>query len=517
MKKILYISIFLLVPCLLSAAGKSEAIFNVLSKTYTLNEDGSQSLRVRKEIKVLSHVAFRSMYGETFVTYNPLSQDVKINESYTRQSDGTIIKTPENAFVEVLPSAAAGAPAYNHLKELVIIHTGLEIGATIYLDYTLNTKAGYYDALDIYATVQELSPITKYTLQINVPADKPLHYELINGNVKPTVKTANGMKQVTWSMSNLPCVTRRDVTPAAGKLQVIVANTYSDKQAAIQTLFKHSPLDADKTVKEKAEALTKGLTGEAKEEAIDNYVKGLGNCALNLDMTGFRLRTPAEIIQSAYGSNDEKLILKAALRKACQLPVNLAVRTIQTTDENASGLSNSILVDTKDPVQVNLTSFYAFNDPEGNKLELKADASPLEISETLRLSEVKATEEHDSFAFYSIAQPTKGIKAALSRLLPMGTKPLNNILLPYLPNETYTTKIIVKDGQEIVATPANKKVSNKYGIVSIETTKNTEGVTVVRHLALTQQVVKAEEYALFYELVKVWNDPTSTTVITRTK
>ena len=130
---------------------------------------------------------------------------------------------------------------------------------------------------------------------------------------------------------------------------------------------------------------------------------------------------------------------------------------------------------------------------------------------------MKATEEHDSFAFYSIAQPTKGIKAALSRLLPMGTKPLSNILLPYLPNETYTTKIIVKDGQEIVATPANKKVSNKYGIVSIETTKNTEGVTVVRHLALTQQVVKAEEYALFYELVKVWNDPTSTTVITRTK
>lgn len=517
MKRLLYISIFLLVPCLLSAAGKSEAIFNVLSKTYTLHNDGSQSLRVRKEIKVLSHVAFRSMYGETFVVYNPMSQDIKINESYTRQADGTIIKTSENAFVEVLPSAAAGAPAYNHLKELVIVHTGLEIGATIYLDYTLNTKAGYYDALDIYAPVQELSPITKYTLQINVPADKPLHYELINGNAKPNVKTADGMKQVTWNMSNIPCVTRRDVTPAAGKLQVIVANTYPDKQTAIRTLFKHVSLDADKTVKAKAEELTKGLTGKTAETAIDNYVNGLGLCALGLDHTGFQLRTPAEVIQSAYGSSDEKLILRAALRKACQLPMNLAVRTAKTADENASGLSNAILVNTKDPVQTNLYSFYDFKDPEGNTIGLKAEVSSLEISETLRLSEAKATEEHDNFAFYSIAHPTKGIKTELSRLLPMGTKPLNNILLPYLPDETYTTTIIAKDGQQIVATPGNKKVSNKYGTVSIETTQNAEGVTVVRKLALSQQVVKAEEYALFYELIKVWNDSANTTVVVRTK
>ena len=83
-----------------------------------------------------------SLYGETFIVYDPAYQQLKINESYTRQVDGTIVTTPANAFVEVLPSAAANAPAYNGLKEMVVVHTGLELGATIYLDYTVTTDAG---------------------------------------------------------------------------------------------------------------------------------------------------------------------------------------------------------------------------------------------------------------------------------------------------------------------------------------------------------------------------------------
>ena len=85
---------------------------------------------------------------------------LKIHESYTRQKDGNIVKTPENAFVEVLPSAAADAPAYNGLKEMVVVHTGLELGATIYLDYSVITRPGYLPELDVCEQIEELSPIS---------------------------------------------------------------------------------------------------------------------------------------------------------------------------------------------------------------------------------------------------------------------------------------------------------------------------------------------------------------------
>ena len=76
-------------------------------------------------------LSMNSTYGESFIVYNPDFQTLKIHSSYTRQKDGTIVKTPDNAFVEVLPRFAADAPAYNQLKEMVVVHTGLELGATI--------------------------------------------------------------------------------------------------------------------------------------------------------------------------------------------------------------------------------------------------------------------------------------------------------------------------------------------------------------------------------------------------
>ena len=121
----------------------SEAEFGKLSKAYTLHADGSQEMRVQKELTLFTHAAMNRVYGESFIIYNPEFQTLKIHDSYTRQKDGTIVKTPENAFVEVLPSVAADAPAYNGLKEMVVVHTGLELGATIYLDYSVVTRPGY--------------------------------------------------------------------------------------------------------------------------------------------------------------------------------------------------------------------------------------------------------------------------------------------------------------------------------------------------------------------------------------
>ena len=120
----------------------SEAEYGKVSKAWTLHADGSQEYRSSMELTLFTHTAMNSTYGESFIVYNPDFQTLKIHSSYTRQKDGTIVKTPDNAFVEVLPRFAADAPAYNQLKEMVVVHTGLELGATIYLDYSIITKTG---------------------------------------------------------------------------------------------------------------------------------------------------------------------------------------------------------------------------------------------------------------------------------------------------------------------------------------------------------------------------------------
>lgn len=176
--KNLFFWIFLLFSGSLSAI-PSEAEFRKLAETWTLHQDGSQEYRYYKELTLFTHTAMNSTYGQTFITYNPDFQELKIHSAYVKQKDGTTIQTPDNAFVEVLPAGAADAPAYNRLKEMVIVHTGLELGATIYLDYSVISKAGYLPAIDVCKPLEESSPIKEYSLTFNLPASVIPHYALL--------------------------------------------------------------------------------------------------------------------------------------------------------------------------------------------------------------------------------------------------------------------------------------------------------------------------------------------------
>ena len=48
----------------------SEAEFGKLSKAYTLHADGSQEMRVQKELTLFTHAAMNRVYGERFIIYN---------------------------------------------------------------------------------------------------------------------------------------------------------------------------------------------------------------------------------------------------------------------------------------------------------------------------------------------------------------------------------------------------------------------------------------------------------------
>ena len=90
-----------------------EAEFKKIKESWTLQADGTQVYRQSKVLTLYTHTAMNRTYGESFITYDPRYQTLQIHESYTRQKDGNIVKTPTNALVEVLPSAAANAPGWN--------------------------------------------------------------------------------------------------------------------------------------------------------------------------------------------------------------------------------------------------------------------------------------------------------------------------------------------------------------------------------------------------------------------
>ena len=153
MKKILFIAALLspftfhLSPC---RAQQPDAVYKLLRYEWTLNADGSSDYHYRHEVQILRNralVAYADK-GETFVVYNPDLEEVTVNEVYTRQLDGTRIDMPQNAFIYQLPEECADCGRFNHMRELAMVHTGMELGCVIVVDYTIHRKYNLLYARD---------------------------------------------------------------------------------------------------------------------------------------------------------------------------------------------------------------------------------------------------------------------------------------------------------------------------------------------------------------------------------
>lgn len=532
----LYIGVLaLLLSMALTAQATPEARFGKLSKTYTLHADGSQELRVQKELTLYTHAAMNSLYGETFIVYNPQYQQLEIHDSYTRQKDGTIIRTPDNAFVEVLPSAAANAPAYNGLKEMVVVHTGLELGATIYLDYSIKSQAGYLPELDICCPIKELSPIDEFTFRIEVPEGKTLHYELLNASARPAEVNKDGMKSITWKLKNVeprpysyPSL-RSSLglvqQAASGMMPVLVASTWTNYADALKALTRQFAA-GDRTVVENKLTELKQVAQKDSTDlrtAIAAYMDGLyrsNQCKVSLGEAGYRLRPASEIIRSAYGTQAELVNLDVTLQKAAGLKAEVAVCVLRPSVADNCGLGSIVSVVAKSDAtpkgvalqgteEARLQSYMTVTDLQAQPLELPFRSIQGTQQDVL---EVKADNSQSLPNGWQIVS-LKPISVALPLYAyAANTTIRENILLPQTVTMTSKTQVKLPVGASWIP-KADKELTNKCGKVSFTYCSDADGVTVTRSISITQQLLTPQTYRDFYALMAEWRDTNNHTLL----
>lgn len=536
----IYIGILgMLLLAVLPVKAESEAEFRKLSKTYTLRADGSQELRVQKELTLFTHAAMNGLYGETFIVYDPEFQELTIHESYTRQKDGTVIKTPSNALVEVLPSSAANAPAYNHLKEMVVVHTGLELGATIYLDYSIVSKAGYLPELDVCCPVKELSPVKEFIFRLNVPAGKSVRYELLNASAKPVIAQGNGMKSFIWTL--------KDVAPrpyaypsgrgnlglvqavASGMMPVFVASTWPGYTEAVKYLQKQFAVGNTSVVEGKVAELTQGLEGnpQAIRNAIANYMAGLyqlGHCNVSLQDAGYRLRPASEVITSAHGTQAELVNLDVTLQRAAGLEAEVAVCALRPSVDGNRGLATvmSLVCQSKKmPEKVALTGteeaclqpFMTITDLQGKKLMLESylGAKEARTTDTLEVKSDKLQELADGWGIVPLSDPTpvRSLYAYAAN-----TSISEKILLPRTVDCALETIVRLPEGMKWSG-HADKEISNACGKVVFSYKAVKGGVKVTRSIRIDRQLQTPANYKELYALLSEWRDTNNHTLVVK--
>lgn len=557
-----------------SFAAPAEAEFIKLNETRTLRTDGSQEYRRYQELTLFTHTAMNGTYGESFITYNPEYQEIKIHDSFTRQKDGTIVRTPENAFVEVLPKAAAGAPAYNHLKEMVIVHTGLELGATIVLDYSILSRPGAQPEIDVCSSLRQTSPVKEYTLTFILPSSKTVNFESLNIKAQPRVTNTPDGKQLQWTFRNLPASSKVPEVTLQSGTPGLLFSTYPTAAKSLETLYSQFDTQNSPEVAAKANELTKYCTTETQKllSILDFVADDIDNCALSTEATGYRLRPAGVVLKTAYGTEAEKINLLSALLTAVSLSAEPAAAYEVNASPDHCGLNAisefvviaradtkeyrlnphrksmaavdcSLLLSLKDGHQISV-------DPVANKinyttnLTLSADKAEGEVEAVFSNNHIPyrntfagelidgirtpqtqdngtttsvrgdistATQKTNDYVLLTLPETNKGIsKFPYARY---NTARQENLRLPYVTEENYTYSILIPENMEFRSPATEKKLENQVGTLLISIRSDGKTIEIHRSIQLKKQLITPADYAAFRELIISWADPNGQTLL----
>jgi hypothetical protein len=227
-------------------------------------------------------------------------------------ADGKRVETPGNAFNELLPRFASGAPAYNHLREMAVTHTGLEVGATIHLDYSIQTTGDMLPFFMGMEKVRKNVPVDEMVVMVKVPKGQPLRYKILNIRTAPDIFEEDGMMVYRWAF--------RAITPSSFHQY---ADQYDDP-VVFFTIARDLQWAMFKFVDQ--QALRMELPPELQMRAVEAAKTNRDELKLMLELqkivlnelnhkeippeyTGFRIRTPAETWRSGWATASEKSVI----------------------------------------------------------------------------------------------------------------------------------------------------------------------------------------------------------------
>ncbi|MCF8369466.1 MAG: DUF3857 domain-containing protein [Bacteroidales bacterium] len=305
-------------------AQDTDAVYEKILKEYTLKDDGSIEFHYYKKLKLNTHYSFNRLYGETFIIYNPKFQDLKINLSQTTQESGKVVKAPENSFNEVLPSEARDAAFYNGLREMVVTHVGLEVGAVIELDYTITSKAGFLPGLMEDEIITESSPIVNKEIIVNIPLESELNYKVLNIRTGPNITESKKYKTYSFTFTGIAENTHESHQPSNNlHLPRLYFSTLSFAEA-LNFITKQDAFfyKTDKGIKAAIENLKKDKTnkfGTIRNDVefileIQKMVSEDFNLyGIQPAYTGYHIRNALDVWKSNGGTACEKSLLMVSL------------------------------------------------------------------------------------------------------------------------------------------------------------------------------------------------------------
>ena len=477
-KTVLIAAILFTMQLPLTMCSAQDAVYKLLRHEWTLNADGTSDYHYRHEVQILRNralVAYADK-GETFVVYNPDLEELTVNEVYTLQADGSRVEMPQNAFIYQLPSECADCGRFNHMRELAMVHTGMELGCTIVVDYTIHRK---YNFLYERIPLQRDCPVEKLEVVVNYNQDEMNLKDVIDGDQYLPENCASRKESgnLHYTFSNLPQAPREPYMPA----DIVPTLRLYNGTPEFVPAFNRDGLAASKS------AVGKLINSREIREnivAVRDYV--VDNIHLN-DIeparVGYMHASAAEVWESGCGTVTDKAVLLAAMLNEW----GYAARVTEDGDEvgvTIDTLEYRLGVRDKSPL-----TLYGEAKDEVSKMEIKTTADA--VLDTL------------ADGFYQLRLPgvPGGPDVDVARLALTRVTPLQSTACDIQSDIT----IALPKELKMAGNAINRSLSFEgVGSVKVSIKQSGKKMRVVRNLKLEKSVIATGDYANYRQLLAVW-------------
>ncbi|GAB4292445.1 MAG: hypothetical protein Kow0068_17700 [Marinilabiliales bacterium] len=543
----------------------ADAVYIKLVKEYTLNKDGSVNMHYYHKLKYLTYYSIHRLFGETFIAYNPEYQKLKINKCVTFMNDGKEIAAPENAFNEMLPYFAKHAPSYNHLKEMVITHTGLEPGAIVELDYNIESNKDFFPYLLINETAEKNCPVRNLEYIIRIPKEIAANYSFPE-DFKIEKDENDNFIIYKLNYTNLSAVNHEKYMDYSNLHNVLFSTGSLNQQ--IKSLVNNPEFNSD--MFPQAEEYLNSLNQDDNKErvkSIANYVaNSLNTYDIPLYYTAYRYRGPEQVWKSNGGTEFEKTLLLHTLLKNTGIENNI-VFTISNVYDTANVNLNNIknfyieINDNNKPEYLSAVQSGAINVNEINvcvyqlndNSKIKSFAAEkkstdiegvlnidktnfngiisLTISDNLRSDnddfmsfiscKVNNTSNENNKIKFNISNEIKEKAGYLFIELPyfkeniekwnikwLNTEKKSNMILPWTATENYQYKIPLNNEIKYVGQNTDTIVDFNTGKAHIKINELNDTLNIIRRFELNNKNVSVKDYSEFKKALDLWNNKT---------
>ena len=502
MKKIAILTIAVLFGASVFAQ-EPDAVYKLLRYEWTLNADGTSDYHYRHEVQILRNRALTAYAdkGETFVVYNPDLEELIVNEVYTVQKDGTRVNMPQNAFVYQLPSECTDCGRFNHMRELAMVHTGMELGCTIVVDYTIHRQ---YNLLRESIPLQRECPVEKMEVKVQYPADMEVEFKFSGLDYLPADKLTRTISGTTDKNTVSPITLLFELTdmsqaprePYMPEDIVPTLRLFNGVPEFIPA-FDQEPFDGA------ADVMGQVMNGRAMENIVKarNYV--VDNIHLNdiqPSHLGYRHATPDEVWQSGCGTAVDKAVLLAAIF-------------------NAEGYRANVAGDNSDEVAVYIDTLeYRLSVRNKSHISLYGKARD-EVRTLNAKATFDATLDTLEDGFFSFPIPFIAFEGerdpwiSAAQLPLVRTTPLQASACDIQDDQTYN----LPAGVKMVGKAVSRKLSfDGVGSVKVTVKQSGKKLRIVRSLKIEKSLIPVEDYAKYRQLMAAWNT-TDETVLFRAK